>query len=323
MNKIDISKNVHKKINIKGVCIMLLIVIAVIIIFDFFYRIFTKDNNIEQTSYAIVTEATDTTIGSELPTSEPTQTEVSQTIDSSLYNTVNKSMDDISKGALAVINTEHPTNFPDISDKLSTFNYYYGTGYKLSDFNIEVCQDIIEPFNNMLLDFYNQTQIPYTTIVQGYTNSDADDSNGTSDSCSGYALEFKVVTESQILDFDGTGEYAWFEENCYKYGFVLRYPDSKSSITNTEYTPNHFRYVGIPHSNIMQDKNLCLEEYIDFLKDYNFYKEHLYLTIGSINYEIYYVPAETTGNTSVPVPKDEYYVISGNNVDGFIVTILK
>ena len=180
----------------------------------------------------------------------------------------------------------------------------------------------MEPFNNMMDDFYAQYGINYVTVVNGYTDSSNDQSDGTSDNCSGYALDFKLVTGSQILDFDGTGDYSWIESNCYKYGFILRYSEASAEVTGVQYTPNHFRYVGVPHSNIMQDKNLCLEDYVEFLKQYDFYKEHLYVTLGDINYEIYYVQA-TGDNTDIPVPKDRYYSISGDNIDGFIVTTLQ
>ena len=36
----------------------------------------------------------------------------------------------------------------------------------------------------------------------------------------------------------------WLSENCYKYGFILRYPEGKEDITEIQYEPWHFRYVG-------------------------------------------------------------------------------
>ena len=38
-------------------------------------------------------------------------------------------------------------------------------------------------------------------------------------------------------------------------------------------------------------------------------------------YQIYFAPADGTGNTDIPVPANKVYDISGNNVDGFIVTV--
>jgi D-alanyl-D-alanine carboxypeptidase len=325
MKKIDISRNVRHKLSIQGWCILLLALIVVIFLADAVYRMLNRDENIEQTNYVVVTDENfqETALPTLDEDTEATEvTTEAQTIDSTLYSVVNKSAEDIGKGALAVINAEHPTTFPDLTDKLSNFYYAMGNSYKMSTFEINLYEEAIEPFNNMMDDFYAQYGINYVTIVGGYTDESSDDSDGTSDSCSGYGLDFKVVTDSQILDFDGTGDYSWIESNCYKYGYVLRYPESAVESTGVEYIPSHFRYVGIPHSNIMQDKNLCLEDYVEFLKGYNFYDEHLYVTLGNIEYEIYYVPAEGDV-TQVPVPKDRYYSISGNNIDGFIVTSLK
>ncbi len=47
-------------------------------------------------------------------------------------------------------------------------------------------------------------------------------------------------------------EGKWIEENVWKHGFVLRYPKNKSNITGIQYEPWHIRYVGLPHSAIMQ-----------------------------------------------------------------------
>jgi len=326
MKKIDISKDVRKRISIQEWCILLLATIVIIIVLDTIFRALNKENNIESTNYAVVTQSgTEITTyddSIEVTAQDDSVTESTQTIDSSIYNIVTKASSDISKGNLVVINQEHPTTFPDISDRLTNFYYEMGSGYKVSTFEIQLCEEAIEPFNNMMDDFYAQYGINYVTVVGGYDDSSTDESGGTSDNCSGYALDFKLVTDSQILDFDGTGDYSWIESNSYKYGYILRYPEANADITGVQYTPSHFRYVGIPHSNIMQDKNLCLEQYIDFLKQYDFYGEHLYVTLGNINYEIYYVQS-TGDSTDIPVPNDRYYSISGDNIDGFIVTTLQ
>lgn len=287
------------------------------------YRNATRSQNIEDTSYVVVTGSSDETT-SVFDTSVTGETEPQLTtneVDTSKYNLVTKTKEDLGCGALVVIGANSPTNFPDISDKLSDFYSSVGNGYKMANFNIKIHESAIEPFNSMMSDFYSVYGINYVTVVEAYVDQSEDTSNGTSDNNSGYSVDFKLVTDSQILDFDGTGDYSWIEENCYKYGFILRYPEKDSEVTGMSYTPNHFRYVGIPHSNIMQDKDLCLEDYIEFLKTYDFYGEHLYLSIGDINYEIYYVQAEGDA-TNVPVPKDKYYIVSGDNIGGFIVTIL-
>lgn len=324
--KIDITENVKhvkKQLNGKGICGILILATVLLLLGDMIYRKSTRSQNIEDTSYVVVTGTADDNtldVTTTIP-EEETPEETTPEIDTSLYNIVTKSKQDLSVGALAVVGVNHPTNFPDITDKLSDFYSSVGNGYKMANFSIQLCEEAIEPFNDMMSDFYDTYGINYVTVVDGYVDQSSDTSNGTSDNTTGYAVDFKLVTDSQILDFDGTGDYSWIEENCYKYGFVIRYPEKDSDTTGFPYTPSHFRYVGIPHSNIMQDKDLCLEDYVEFLKTYDFNSEHLYLSIGDVNYEIYYVPCEGD-TTDVPVPKDKYYIVSGNNIDGFIVTIL-
>jgi len=57
-------------------------------------------------------------------------------------------------------------------------------------------------------------------------------------------------------------------EHCYEYGFILRYPTDKKDITKINYEPWHYRYVGIKDAMFIKEKEFCLEEYIEFLKEY-------------------------------------------------------
>ncbi|MCM1167281.1 MAG: M15 family metallopeptidase [Lachnospiraceae bacterium] len=67
-------------------------------------------------------------------------------------------------------------------------------------------------------------------------------------------------------DFPNDGICGKFKRLAPKYGFILRYPKGKEHITKIGYEPWHFRYVGIPHAEIIEKKGLVLEEYIEFLK---------------------------------------------------------
>ncbi len=92
---------------------------------------------------------------------------------------------------------------------------------------------------------------------------------GTSEHEVGLALD--IVSENyQILDEnqENTPVQKWLMEHCYEYGFILRYPTSKKNITNINYEPWHYRYVGVKDAMFMKEKGFCLEEYIEFLKQY-------------------------------------------------------
>ncbi len=62
--------------------------------------------------------------------------------------------------------------------------------------------------------------------------------------------------------FSGTRQHQWLTENCWKYGFILRYAKDKESITGYTAEAWHYRWVGQPHAQIMHEENLCLEEYV-------------------------------------------------------------
>ena len=63
------------------------------------------------------------------------------------------------------------------------------------------------------------------------------------------------------VEFANTVEYAWLTDNSYKYGFILRYPEGKESITGFDFEPWHYRYVGKDVAKIIHDKNITFEEY--------------------------------------------------------------
>lgn len=68
------------------------------------------------------------------------------------------------------------------------------------------------------------------------------------------------------VDFSGSDAmYDWLAENCWDYGFILRYPEGKTPITGIAFEPWHFRYVGTELSLELKELGLCMEEYFDML----------------------------------------------------------
>jgi len=86
---------------------------------------------------------------------------------------------------------------------------------------------------------------------------------GTSEHEVGLAVDFNYANPG----FENTKAFKWLMENAHKYGFILRYPDGKQSITKVIYEPWHFRYVGKEHAEVIKEKGFCLEEYIEYLKN--------------------------------------------------------
>ena len=139
---------------------------------------------------------------------------------------------------------------------------------------------------------------------------------GFSDHHSGYCLTLK--TEDGYLE-----PSHWIYENCHKYGFIVRYPEGKEDKTGVSDYGWCFRYVGVAHATYIKANNLCLEEYVELLK--NSYASGVNLSFTGIDgnkYEVYYTPAGMGDSvTTIRVPANFEYTLSGDNMGGFIVTV--
>ncbi len=250
------------------------------------------------------------------------------------YTTETKIPDDIYKGNLVLVNNQHAYSFPTSEEDstIVTLHDHKSDSYKVSDYETSLNTNVINSLNKLMDDFYTEKSLADIMVIGAYrTKEDQDErfNTGTSDVKGGYtdyhtglSFDLGIFPEGEnSYYYIPEGEYAWISENCAKYGFILRYPDKKQDKTGTDSKSYQFRYVGIPHAIYMSENNMCLEEYIEFIKSYTYDSDHLKIAGPDKNYEVYYVPADMSANTEVAVPKDKTYEISGNNIDGFIVTV--
>ena len=117
-------------------------------------------------------------------------------------------------------------------------------------------------------------------------------------------------------DFPYEGICDEFRRIAPDYGFIERYAKGKEAITGISHEPWHFRYVGYPHSKIISENGFSLEEYIEFIKSYRDSGRYSYKQGYETKAEVYFVPTDTDAITIT----QSVYQISGNNIDGFIVT---
>lgn len=116
---------------------------------------------------------------------------------------------------------------------------------------------------------FNETMV--TWINQGYTPLDAYDETaksvaipGTSEHATGLALDITSATFGELDERQAeTDEAKWLAKNCWKYGFILRYPPDKSDITGIIYEPWHYRYVGMEAAKEIMEQGMTLEEYLE------------------------------------------------------------
>ena len=136
---------------------------------------------------------------------------------------------------------------------------------------------------------------------------------GASEHQTGYAVDIAYIGLSGEA-FGKSPQGKWLFENAHKYGFILRYPENKTDITKISYEPWHYRYIGIPHSYYCYENNLCLEEYISFLKNGGSYS----MSIDKTSYTVYYA-TENAG--SIDIPADKTCKASSDNTSGYIVVV--
>ena len=112
---------------------------------------------------------------------------------------------------------------------------------------------------------------------------------------SGYSEEWAPVIAAQSVALPGTSEHQvglavdlmdedypylnsyqertstqrWFMENCWKYGFILRYPNGTTDRTGIIYEPWHYRYVGLETAKEITEMGITLEEYLDLQQPAN------------------------------------------------------
>ena len=89
---------------------------------------------------------------------------------------------------------------------------------------------------------------------------------GHSEHQSGLAADINSVDTS----FENTPEGKWLNENCSKYGFIIRYPKGKESITGYIYEAWHIRYVGVDVASKLYNNGnwVTLEEYLGINSSY-------------------------------------------------------
>ena len=154
---------------------------------------------------------------------------------------------------------------------------------------------------------------------------------GTSDYQAGLSVNMDAYSATDpVLNstaFQDTAQAKWLNENCWKYGFVFRFPImgypsadtvDKSYKTGINIKLDTYRYVGVPHALVMHEMGMCLEEYIEYLIE----NQHVAVyEDGIIKYEIFRAEAGTA-DTQVAVPAGgAVYSVSSDNMGGIICAI--
>jgi len=107
-----------------------------------------------------------------------------------------------------------------------------------------------------------QTQVyVYNDYANQYGSDSADTFSaraGYSEHQSGLCIDVNWPGDA----FNDTPEAVWLEQNCARFGFIIRFPREKEAFTGYKYESWHIRYVGQEIAQEIMQNGLCLEEYL-------------------------------------------------------------
>ena len=251
------------------------------------------------------------------------------------------SNDAVYYGHLVLVNKANESKY-DGENVTELINTRDSSIYGLSDAFVAVDNSIVDNVNAMFTDFhelYGDTNIMIACGYRSFSTQselyDAEIDNigneqaelwvakpGYSEHQTGLAFDLNLSdTESSGgIVYEGTENYSWINENCSRYGFIVRYPEGKENITGYEYEPWHLRYVGEAAAAYIHEEGITLEEYISIVHGCTV-KSPLMINANGTNYCTYYIPAQSSGSTTLTIPEDHSYSVSGDNYSGFIITV--
>ncbi len=232
--------------------------------------------------------------------------------------------DDLHQGSLILVNEEKEYLFP-IQPQLVPLKM--DSGYIAENQTQQLHAKAADALKRMLLHCeeesggetvrITETFRSYEMQEQLFKKGTGEPRPGHSEHHTGYAVDLGMQEA-----FEGTKAWNWLAEHCTQYGFILRQGANKTAAAGVCKEPWHFRYAGVPHAALMEKMGFDMEEYVAWLRDYPWDGSHLHCIFGETKYEIYFVPAGE-GKTLAPVPGGYEYTVSGNNEDGFIVTVVR
>ena len=122
-------------------------------------------------------------------------------------------------------------------------------------------------------DFQNQIYMNYVARDGAATADTYSARPGHSEHQTGLAMDI-CSTDGNVpcitSGFDNSAEAKWLSENCYKYGFIIRYPQGKEDKTGYKYESWHIRYVGTELAKTLYNNGnwISIEEYFDITSQY-------------------------------------------------------
>ena len=172
--------------------------------------------------------------------------------------------------------------------------------------------EAVGAFNLMMADFYAANGDDNICITSAYTLASKNTIDAEFSAATAFELGYYFEFPGEVRSIYGVEKYEWIYTNAYKYGFI----NLEDPAASEEGGSDVFRYVGISHATYMKTKRLTLPAYLEHLRSAT-PDAPLLTKVGKITYASYYLSA----SAEHLVPTEHEYTVSGNNTDGYIVTV--
>lgn len=238
----------------------------------------------------------------------------------------------VTRGDLILVNRENPYSFEEEEAELVGVIENRTVKYLVKDKYVTVSGTIMERLDTMISECRTATGDTEVGVVNGHRTYQFQDElmqryikdrgeeyaktyvaePGCSEHHTGLAVDLGAYYEDGSSGvFKKTLGAPWITENCWRYGFILRYTEEKEAITGIGAEEWHFRYVGLPHAWYIMENGLCYEEYIALLLE------------GSLEFDLEgkHYTVFRTEESAVAIPEGAEYTVSGDNLGGRIVTV--
>lgn len=126
-------------------------------------------------------------------------------------------------------------------------NIYIASGYRSYDYQVSLYNRYVANDGKAAADTYSSRP-------------------GNSEHQTGLCFDLNSIEDS----FQYTNEGKWVNDNCYKYGFCIRFPKGKEAYTGYQYESWHLRYVGEELAEKLYNNGdwISLEEYFGITSEY-------------------------------------------------------
>lgn len=234
------------------------------------------------------------------------------------YTTIQKEQNSIHSGQLLQLDNYHA--FTGTVGTLTGFEQK-NNNYRLKHMALQVQAPVVDAMNEMADAYYafsGRADLMIYSTTEAYAAEGSLYPDILPDRSTGYCIDLAFLNTdgsiSKITDMNN----GWLKENAHYFGFIFSYTETNQSETGIASAPYHLRYVGKAHACLMYDSHMDFNIYLNALQSYTAGNSYPY---EMQNVSIYYVKAEASGMTNVPVPDNKSYDISGNNTDGYIICV--